>query len=142
MYIMDAALEESENCSGSLKEGRIQTPLYRITPPEDGDPGGHGTYDIYNGGQVPMLPLLNTDYSAFGSPRAAWKLHNNKGMVSSFADSHAEMLTPPRDSSIINSTLRIRRYLWRKMGVKDTRLIVDGLESLNGCSLGDKNYDY
>ena len=144
MYIMDAATFE-ENKSNILIEGMNYAlgDARRLPPGVAPDQLGLDGYDIFAGGQVPMSPRFNVQFKSETSPRASYTMHLKTGLVSSFGDAHAELVKPP-PNEFLGNRLDIRKYYWKKMGVRNWRTIADDLVSDSSagdvCNAGDNTF--
>ncbi len=146
IYLMDAADEVSENQDGALKNARQDLGKNRQWNPASGPPAqpyyGVDFYDMWCGSLVPAyLQDIPSQRNPSGSPRASLKMHLSRGSNAVFNDGHVELVKPP-DRQGAAPDIAVRRFYFKKLGVRDSQLItaLQGDSASTGCNLGDPLY--
>lgn len=122
VYLMDAALEETENRMGPGANKSLGYVRANITEARQGTPDGkHGFdyFDVPSAGSLPTYPAYIDGLDR--NPRAALKMHRNRGSNAVFVDGHVALLTPPRQDA---GALAVMRYYLNRFGV-DPRIARD-----------------
>jgi prepilin-type N-terminal cleavage/methylation domain-containing protein/prepilin-type processing-associated H-X9-DG protein len=104
VYIMDAAIEEAENRMGSGTQKSLRYVRENIGLAREGTPSGkHGLdyFDVPGGAFLPTYPQYIDGLDR--NPRAALRMHQNRGSNAVYVDGHAQMMLAPRDTGFLGA---------------------------------------
>jgi prepilin-type processing-associated H-X9-DG protein len=138
IYVIDAveeslAVQDPRNTWKTLQGIRENIDVVR-GPVPPGSLTGLDWFDVPGGESVPLYP----QWVGYGVPRAALKMHVNRGSNGAFVDGHVELVKPPSESQGIDA---VRQFYYRKFGVNPqavpliTSTATEG--SFDDCTAGD-----